>query len=164
MKNEGSGADNRSLIARWDSPAKYGEGPPPQGGVLVGCHNENGLRSNNRWMDCIIEFTNSPYHVLLLQETHLSQQDCVKAENMCRARGIASVFTHRADDAPREGTAIMVKCRRLGLSADDITFASACDSKACTASFVHEGKPEHICCVYLPSTVPETSAVLQYVK
>ena len=114
-----------------------GEGPPPLGSLIVGCHNEAGLKSNDRARECITEFIQSQYNVLLLQEHKLDRNMAEDAVNFCEARGIHATFSVRKDEAAREGTAVLIKLQPLGIHADDITARTSANSKCTVHTYTH---------------------------
>ena len=61
-----------------------GEGPPALGGLVVGCHNEAGLRSGDRLIECVNDFIQSRYNIMLLQEHKLNRKGSSDAKELLR--------------------------------------------------------------------------------
>ena len=97
------------------------------------CHNEAGLKSGRRSIECLNEFLKSPYNVFLIQEHKLDKKKARDAQDWCEARGMCAKFTTRSNEAAREGTAIVIKTRELSISHDSVSF-SACANSKCTVA------------------------------
>ena len=130
----------------------------------MGCHNEAGLRSGDRLIECIQDFIHSKYNVMLIQEHKLDRKGGVDAKSFCEARGIAATFESRADEAAREGTAIMIKLRPLALQSSDVAFETCADGRCTVASFTCMERKERVASVYLPTRPSERITTIRQIR
>ena len=101
---------------------------------------------------------------MMVQEHHLDEQGCRKAEQLCMSHKITAIFSPRADGSAREGVAILVKYEEFGLDRKSVSFKAAVDGKACTAQFLVNDRVEKVGCVYLPSTPAERLSTINSLK
>ena len=86
------------------------------------------------------------------------------AEDWCEARGMCAKFSVRADEAAREGTAIVLKLNALSLQHDKVRFHTCNNSKCTVAEFITQGKREKLASVYLPTVPSERLQSIQTIK
>ena len=129
----------------------------------MGSHNEGGLKTGTRTVECIDEFIRSKYNVLLIQEHKLDKASAKQAVSFCEARGIAAHFSIRADEAAREGAAVLVKLATLGMQQDGVSFEECADSKCTVATFITNGRKEIVASVYLPTRPQERGTTIEQI-
>ena len=127
-------------------------------------HNEAGLRSGTRTVECLNEFLHSHYNALLLQEHKLDRRKAQDAQSWCEARGLCARFSARKDEAAREGTAVVIKIRDLAISHDSVRFSSCDDGRCTVAEFAARGKHEKIASIYLPTVPRERISTIKAIK
>ena len=131
---------------------------------MVVSHNEAGLKSGTRTIECLNEFIHSHYNVLLLQEHKLDNKKAQDAQEWCEARGMSAKLACRKDEAAREGTAVVIKTRDLSITHAQVSFHVHADSKCTVAEFTLQGKHEKIASVYLPTVPQERLDTIKAIK